>query len=203
MAVDDQARPEPEAGPQNQLDWEPPRLYGDAEAINSMGTIAAPLLAGFSLAAMVATLTIKTSDARWPNVALMLFMLASVLFVTTVQATFWARQYQTNPKEIKDWWPSAIDSKGLGHVLKWHAAGFRLWANRARKVYSVALLCLLAALTVLAVPPESYAQEPFWRWLAVAVGGAAFIAEIIWIAGSFTKSKWLARLLEPRPRDAL
>jgi hypothetical protein len=206
MAVNDQAKPEPEAGPQNRLDWDLPYLYGEAEAINSMGTIAAPLLAGFSLAAMVQTITINTSDARWPNVALLLFMLAAVLFVTTVQATFWARQYQTNPREIADWWPSAIDSKHskeLGYVLKWHAAGFRMWANRARVTYSAALLCLLGALTVLAVPPESHVQVPFWRWLAVAVGGAAFIAEIIWITGSFSTGNRLAWLLQPRPRDAL
>ena len=50
-----------------------------------MGTIAAPLLGGFSLAGMVQTLTITTSETRWPDAALLLFMLATVLFIATVQ----------------------------------------------------------------------------------------------------------------------
>ena len=182
MAANDQAGPEPGARPLHEPDWDPPPLYGAGEAINSMGTIAAPLLAGFSLAAMVQTLTIKTSDTRWPDAALLLFMLAAVLFITTVQATFWARQYQTNPKEIKDWWPDPTDAarlEELRYELKWHAAGFRMWANRARVTYSAALLALLAALTVLAVPPESHGQAPFLRWLTVVVGGAAFIEDYL------------------------
>ena len=190
MAVGDQAGPklgdsEPPHGPY----WETPYLYGEAEALNSMGTIAAPLLAGFSLAAMVQTITIRTSEARWPGVALLLFMLAAVLFVTAVQAMFWARGYQTTPKEIKDWWPDAEEHERLKQLRrdqKRHAAGFRMWSNRARVTYSAALLSLLAALTILAVPPESYVQAPFWRWLAVAVGSAAFIFEAVWTAGSFT-----------------
>jgi hypothetical protein len=202
MADSDQAKPgtEPLRGPF----WVTPILYGEAEALNSMGTIAAPLLAGFSLAAVVLTVTIKPSDARWPDAALLLFMLAAVVFVTSVQAMFWARQYQANPSEILAWWPDAERSERLERLRdeqKWHAAGFRMWANRARAAYGVGLLCLLAALTILAVPPESHGQGSALRWVAVAVGGAAFIAESIWITGSITNTKWLARLLQPQPND--
>jgi hypothetical protein len=153
MAVIDQAGPGPGAESPRGLFWETPDLYGEAEALNSMGTIAAPLLAGFSLAAMAQTLTIKTSETRWPDVALLLFMLAAVLFVTSV-------------------------------------------------TYSAALLCLLAALTLLAIPPASEAQTPIARWLAVAVGTAAFMAETVWTVGSFTNAKWLAWLLQPPYGDA-
>jgi hypothetical protein len=205
MAVSDQAGPEPGTGPPRGSYWETPNLYGEAEALNSMGAIAAPLLAGFSLAAMVQTLTITTSDTRWPETALLLFMLAAVLFVATVQAMFWARGYQTSPSEIKAWWPDATDPerlKLLRDEQKWHAAGFRMWSNRARVAYAAALLCLLAALTLLAVPAESHGQVPSLRWLAVAIGGVAFIAEALWITGSFTNARWMARLLQP-PADSI
>lgn len=181
--------------------WVTPSLYGEAEALNSMGTIAAPLLAGFSLAAMVQTLTVAKSQARWPDAALLLFLLAAVLFVATVQAMFWARGYQASPQQIKEWWPDADDTERmelLRREQKLHAAGFRMWSNRARVTYSAALLCLLAALTLIAVPPESHDQPSVLRWLAVAVGAAAFIAEALWIIGSFTSPKWMAWLLEPR-----
>jgi hypothetical protein len=180
--------------------WVTPYLYGEAEALNSMGTIAAPLLAGFSLAAMVQTLTITRSQARWQDAALLLLLLAATLFVATVQAMFWARGYQTSPQQIKEWWPDADDTERmelLRREQKRHAAGFRMWSTRARVTYSVALLCLLAALTLLAVPPESYDQSSTFRWLAVAAGATAFIAETLWIIGSFTNPKWMARLLEP------
>jgi hypothetical protein len=204
MAISDEARPKPDGEPRREDYWETPNLYGEPEALNSMGTIAAPLLAGFSLAAMVQTLTITTSESRWPDVAFLLFMLAAVLFVTTVQAMFWARGYQASPPEIKDWWPDAAEAQRLRLLIreqKHHAAGFSMWSNRARLAYSVALLCLLAALTTLAVPPHSHGHAPLSRWLAVAAGSAAFIAEILWITGSFTNPKWMARLLQP-PMDA-
>jgi hypothetical protein len=180
-----------------------PYLYGEAEALNSMGTIAAPLLAGFSLAAMVQTLTITKSQARWPDVALLLFMLAAVLFVTTVQTMFWARGYQATPQQIMEWWPDVDDAERmelLRREQKRHAAGFRMWSNRARITYSAALLCLLAALTLLAVPPPFQEQASILRWLAVAVGAVAFIAETVWTIGSFTSPQWMAWLLEP-PQD--
>jgi hypothetical protein len=131
-------------------------------------------------------------------------MLAAVFFVTTVQAMFWARMYQASPEEMKNWWPDATDHQRLIQLRreqKWHAAGFRIWSDRARVTYGAALLCLLAALTMLAVPPEHYGHSSFVRWLAVAVGAAAFIAEAIWIAGSFTNPKWMAGLLQPRLDD--
>ena len=194
MVVDDQAGLEPGAEPPYGPRWVIPNLYGLAEALNSMGTIAAPLLGGFSLAAMVQTLTINTTEARWPDAAFLLFMLAAVLFVATVQAMFWARQYQTNPTEIKGWWPDATKPQRVAQLRqeqRRHAAGFRMWSNRARITYSAALLCLLAALMVLAVPHPSHGQTPVLRWLAVAVGAAAFITEAIWITGSFTNASWL------------
>lgn len=204
MAASDRPGPEQGVQPPYGPYWETPALYGEAEALNGMGTIAAPLLAGFSLAAMVGTLTISPSEARWPDVALLLFMLAAVLFVAAVQAMFWARGYQASPPEIQAWWPDATDPQRLAQLQreqKRHTAGFRMWSNRARVTYSAALLCLLAGLTMLAVPPGSYGNAAISRWLAVAVGAAAFIAESLWVMGSFTNPRWMARLLQP-PRDS-
>lgn len=182
--------------------WTMPEWYGSQEALTSMGTIAAPLLAGFSLAAVVQTLTLTSSETRWSNASVLLFLLAAVLLIAAVQAAFWARQYQTSPSEIKDWWPDADRTDRLAqlrHGQKLHAAGFRVWTNRARVVYDAGLLCLIAALTILAVPAASDNRGSALRWVAVAVGALAFVCEVIWIAGSFApnKWKWSARLLMP------
>jgi hypothetical protein len=186
--------------------WDTPEKYGTAEALSSMGTIAAPLLGGFSLAAMVQTLTLKPGDARWPDAALLLFLLAAALFIGAMQVMFWAREYQVSPQEIISWWPDAKDRLGMlrDEQIK-HAAGFKMWSNRARAAYNAALLCLLAGLTVLVVPPaESHGHILALRWAAVVIGVLAFLAEVAWIAGSFTSSKWkwAARLLTP-PRHRI
>lgn len=177
----------------------PPELYGEAEALNSMGTIAAPLLGGFSLAAMVLTVTITTSETRWPDAALLLFMLAAVFFVATVQFMFAARRFQASPSEFKAWWPDAEQPqriKKLQNDQKRHAAGFRRWSGRALVTYRVAVLCLQAALTMIAVPAVSHGQVSVLRWSAVAVGGAVFIAQAIWVIGNFISREWGEGLME-------
>lgn len=183
--------------------WVTPDWYGTYEALSSMGTVAAPLLGGFALASVVLTLTLTPSDLRWRDATFLLFLLAALFFVGTVQATFWARQYQATPSEIKSWWPDADTPNRLillQREQELHAAGFRTWSNRARVTYSIALLCLLAGLTVLAVPPASR-HVPVLRWVAVAVGVLAFLTEAAWTLGGFTTTrwKWAARLMLPKP----
>jgi len=151
-----------------------------------MGTIAAPLLAGFSLAAFVQVFALSANDVRYRDVAALLLLLAAVLLVLAVQATFWARQYQVTPDQLKEWWPDATEQDRL-EMLKTeqaeHAASFNTWGRRARIAYNFGLLCLLAGLTVLAIPPAS--ANPPARWAAVGVGAIAFALELSWVVASF------------------
>jgi hypothetical protein len=169
-----------------------------------MGGVAAPVLGGFSLAAVVTTLTLKSSDLRWRDVTLLLFFLAAVLFIATLQATFWARAYQTNPSEIKSWWPDADNNPERLNMLRreqaYSAAGFGMWANRAVVIYDSALLLLLAALTTLAVPAESHGHVAVLRWVAVAVGVVAFIigSVLTFARRQRFQPVWLRRLWDPR-----
>jgi hypothetical protein len=161
--------------------WPTPRRYGAAEALVSMGTIAAPLLAGFSLAGFLQVLALSTNDVRWRDAPLLLLMLAALLLIGSVQATFWARQFQVTPGDLKDWWPDwqqPYRIRMIGRELADHNAGFRRWANLARTSYELGLLALISALTVLAVPPQS-ATGPL-RWIAAAAGVIAFCAELCW-----------------------
>lgn len=166
--------------------WLTPTKYGAAEAVISMGTIAAPLLAGFSLAAFVQVFALSANDVRYRDVAALLLLLAAVSLVLAVQATFWARQYQVTPDQLKEWWPDAAEQDRL-EMLKTeqaqHAASFNTWARWARIAYNFGLLCLLAGLTVLAIPPAS--ANPPALWAAVGVGAIAFALELSWVVASF------------------
>lgn len=179
--------------------WVIPVKYGSAEALTNMGTIAAPLLGGFSLAATVQTITITPSQSRWPDAATVLFLLAAVLFIATVQAMFWAREYQVTPDEITAWWPDANDRLDMLRVEQaQHAAGFKMWSGRARRAYNAALICLLAGLTTLAVPAETHGRALVLRWAAVAFGVIAIAGEVAWIRGSSHPDRgWLGRFLVP------
>ena len=180
--------------------WVTPDRYGSAEALTSMGTIAAPLLGGFSLAAMVQTIALTPGEARWPDAAMVLFLLAAALFIATVQAMFWAREYQVTPAEIIAWWPDAQDRLDMLRAEQArHAAGFRMWSGRARVAYNAALICLLAGLTTLVVPAGSHEHVPVLRWVGVAVGVVALAAGVTWITGSSHTSRgWPGRFLAPR-----
>lgn len=48
------------------------------------------------MAAAIQTLTLKPDDLRWLDATLLLFLLAAVLFIISLQATWWARTYKTN-----------------------------------------------------------------------------------------------------------
>jgi uncharacterized membrane protein YdbT with pleckstrin-like domain len=68
----------------------PPSPYGAPAAIEMMGSVAAPLLAGFSLTLLI--LVITNSDAfRWPGLVLVAFAVSAVTLISVVQFTFWAR----------------------------------------------------------------------------------------------------------------
>ena len=169
--------------------WETPRRYGATEALVSMGTIAAPLLAGFSLAGFVQVLALGTADVRWRNASLLLLMLASLLLIFSVQATFWARQYAVTPSDITDWWPDwqqPYRMRMIRREISEHNAGFRRWSNLARTAYELGLLALISALTVLAVPPPSTGAA--LRWLAVCAGVLAFAGELAWGLASLRTS---------------
>ncbi len=176
--------------------WQTPTRYGAAEAVISMGTIAAPLLAGFSLAAFIQVLGLSAGDVRYRDLPALLLLLAAALLVLAVQATFWARQYQVTPAELRDWWPDA-DQQSRLDMLKVeqasHMAKFKIWSRRARIAFDLGLLCLLAALAVLAVPPGP-GSAPV-RWAAVGVGALAFMLELAWVVGSFITGRPNARKL--------
>jgi hypothetical protein len=102
-----------------------PWVFGDhpgfARSMDLAGTIAAPLLAGFSFTLLVAVLPILDSDSRsvvpiagtpagqqteafsrFPEVAGVMLLLAGVLLVMCVQFTIRARYYGHSPNELEE-----------------------------------------------------------------------------------------------------
>ncbi len=109
--------------------WEVPPEYGYAGAIESMGSIAAPLLAGFSFA--LAVFLIGRDGSSWTSAALLLLVGAALAFVDAVQFTFRARQFAVTPPEIEMWWSDPARRELLRREQRFYHANHRAWAMAA------------------------------------------------------------------------
>src|SRR5258708_7565965 len=83
-----------------------PWPYGLRSAIGSVGSVASPLLAGFSFA-LIGLIIPSTSAIRWPGVSLALLVVSGVAFVMAVQCGFWAQLWVVMPSEVDEWKPNA------------------------------------------------------------------------------------------------
>jgi hypothetical protein len=87
-------------------------------AVRSAGTVAAPLLAGFSftLAGLVLQL-VPTQVVRWPDLALLLFVIAGFFLIACIQFAFWAERWNISPDDLRMWWPGFDNSEALRQYL--------------------------------------------------------------------------------------
>jgi MFS family permease len=147
--------PAPAAEPARQLWAARPTPYGAPAAVEGLGGIVAPLLAGFSLT-LLGLVVQAEDDLRWPDLALLLLSLAVVLLVLVVQFAFRARQHATTPAQAKEWWPDFDHDperqQRVYQELAVYAACHAWWTTRARALYNTAVCVLLLGLAVVLVP---------------------------------------------------
>ena len=165
--------------------WRKPAPLGYANAIDSIGTVASPLLAGFSLASVL-VITVDPSKFRWSGAAILAFAIAAVVLVGAVQCSFNARQYIWSGAEVSSWWPDMKENSEREKYLRaeqdlafrqWQA-----WSAWTRRAYEMGTLALLAALA-LALPPQHARDiQENLRWAASCLAFAACAGEVYWIA---------------------
>jgi len=157
--------------------WDQPFPYGYPASAESAGSVAAPLLAGFSFA-LVGLVIPSPNDFRWPSAALLLLLAAGLAFIGAVQCWFWARMYAITPQDIDLWRPDYPAKQKLA-IQRLHMRGFDIWSSRFNRFYRVGILLLLAGMTFTLVPRGDIGPV---RSLAIALAAAGFIAELVWIA---------------------
>lgn len=185
--------------------WNVPSHYGYPGAIEMMGSVASPLLAGFAIALMGLIVT-GSESMRYPDIALLLLALGSVLFILVVQFTFWARLYAVSPNSIAEWWPDFEkdpDRRAMVRREQWSARlNFEVWANRARGAYRGGILSLFFGVAVVLYPSGHISPL---RWTAIGTMLGGMVYEIIWISLSWAgrsdvgRAPWsqLARKVAP------
>ena len=163
--------------------WQTPSPLGYGSALDSVGTVAAPLLAGFSLASVV-VISDDADHFRWPGAAALGLTVAAVLFIGAVQCAYSARQYLWSADDASQWWPEMKkDSETEALLAGEQSESFQQWeswASWTRWTYNCGILALLIGLGF-ALPPQDKAGQMGLRWAAVGVAFAACIAEVVWI----------------------
>jgi hypothetical protein len=180
--------------------WRPSSNLGFPQAIELTASIAAPLLAGFSIT-LLGVVAQASDRFLLPGPSLLLLAAAAVMFAICVQCGFWARQYLATPSETKDWYDEETLNFQLESIKarqRKSAPVYLAWVNRTQRTYQVGLLCLLAGIATV-LPPQlegDGSEHAPWRWIAAALVVCAFLFELFWIFGlSVGRVGWLRRRL--------
>jgi hypothetical protein len=150
-----------------------------------MSTIAAPVLAGFTIA-LLGVVAQAPANFRWPGTAMLLLLVTSTLFVMCLQCGFWARQYLVSREEAASWFDDfevPVRKEQVRREQVAYAHAYEGWAIRSKRLYRVALLAMFAALLVVLLPTTSGdgAIQSGWRWAGAWLAGLVFIFETLWV----------------------
>lgn len=132
-----------------------PSPYGEPAAVDSLGGIAAPLLAGFSLA-LIGLVAQAPQSSRWPDLALLLLAGTTVVMLASVQFAFRARRFAVTPAEAAGWHPDFPDDperqERVYAEIRAHRRAHRVWSQRARLAYNTGVCLLLLGLATTLLP---------------------------------------------------
>jgi hypothetical protein len=174
--------------------WAKPTPLGAAAAVESLSGVAAPLLAGFGLAA-ITVVAQAPERLRWPGLSMIALAGAVVLLMFSVQAGYLARTFLYSPGDLDDWWPDHRDDDHRQWLHETHEADFdrwRVWSTRSRRGYNIGSLTLTLALATIVAPPAG-AQEATLRWVGAAVPLIATVFIILSAADRMDVIRWRRR----------
>ena len=164
--------------------WRKRAPLGYGNAIDSVGTVASPLLAGFSLASVI-VVSDDAANFRWPGGAIFALTIAAVALIGAVQCAFNARQYLWSGADVLAWWPDMKEGSEREKLLRdEQAVAFHRWAawsKWTRRAYNCGILALLAGLALASPPAHGASVQADLRWAAAGVAIVACAGEAFWI----------------------
>lgn len=132
----------------------PPDPYGAFAAVDGLGGVASPLLAGFAVTLIALVIQVE-AHLRWPNAVLVLLGLAAVLFLQVVQLNARAKGYAVTPAQAREWYAdfaSPERQKVVHWELRHHYACWAHLVRRTRTRYNLGVLVLLTGIAIMLVP---------------------------------------------------
>jgi hypothetical protein len=164
--------------------WERPKPLGEPEAVRGLGATVAPLLSGFSLAA-IATLVNADPTRRPPltDFAIGAFAIAVALLLQAMQFAFMVLRYSAPVDarlNVNPWARRLTDDLEGEREVQWHdalAAGF--YRQRVYRLYDLGLLAFLTGLLLLLIPRHWSAG----RSMGLVMIAASTVIELLWVIG--------------------
>lgn len=152
---------------------------GYSDAVDRVGTTAAPLLAGFALTLIGLTVTADT-NVRWSEPTLALLVLAALLLIGAVQASFNARSWyiplsdfltrlEATPQDQR-----TVVTGTYTQGLTKHA----FWLTATRDAYNLGILFLLAGLVFVLVPEGEVSE---CRYGVIGLAALGVVLEAVWL----------------------
>lgn len=149
--------------------------------MNSATYVAAPLLAGFSVASIGLILT--SQSFRWPGVTLLLLTLSTILLVTSVQFAVTYQKYYYSLADVQSWWTDEEIESNERVIAREQADDFAEWRKAAwgaMACYNMGIALLAASLaTFLAPLPGDDSALKSLKWTCVAILGQASLIAVI------------------------
>ncbi len=180
--------------PRQLLIWQVRDPLGTVDAKRAMGTIAAPLLAGFSLTTIVALLSAdKILERDW---GITVFAAAAVMFLLSVQFTYMGLMYAASPSERMAWMARVPgqepDEAEYADAAGMQAKDFELqerYFTRAGMFYNFSVLAFTAGMALILVP-QTWTVP---RGTAIAILSVVFVLEATWTITELTdhRLQWL------------
>jgi hypothetical protein len=182
--------------------WNRPVPLGKAIGVSTFGTIAAPVLTGFSLTTVVELVgRSATTRGMRGDLAIAAFTGAAGLLVFAIQAALIAASYQVSPADRMAWIPeSKLSDKAMNQlrVNQWRDEAIaRRHRGIARTTYNLGILSFLLGLVAVLIP-----EPGRWTWpriVAIVTAAIAVALETVLVTG------WpdvLRRALSPSSEDA-
>lgn len=179
--------------------WFKSRLVAYPASIVEFSKVAAPLLAGFSLTAVV-EISGRPSLDRFNELAIMCFAIAAALLVFAIQTGLTAATYQASPDERMAWTPEARGDIELARRLRieqWddeRTAG--RYRERARHTYNIGIISFLVGLGFALAPEHLTTSIP--RLVGLIAVAVASLLEVFTYLG---KPERLRKVLSPTHGD--
>lgn len=170
--------------------WRKPRPLGYGTAVESLGSVASPLLAGFSLASVI-LVSDDSANFRWPGTVVFALAAAAVLLIAAVQFGYNARRYFWSAANVREWWPDVAEDSDREAVLREEQAiafdQWKTWTLWMRMTYNLGVLALLVGLALALPPRYGTDTQADWRWAAVWLVLAGCAVEASWIVVGFLR----------------
>jgi hypothetical protein len=165
---------------------------GTTDSLRATGTVAAPLLAGFSLATLAVLLT-SSVRPRLTDVAVLALVVSAASFLFCVQFTFAGLLYAASPGDRAAWLDDrAADPRSAVAAERVQRMDDRLLGQylvRVRLTYDLGIVSVLGALLAM-VTPTNWTVARTGAFVVVA---GAVALELWWIGGVWTarRPRWL------------